>query len=45
MNFRVMLRVMIAAAIGFGIGMAAQAKSTPAAAAHEPPAKIAAPAR
>lgn len=35
MNFRVMWRVLIAAAIGFGIGMAAQAKVTPAAA-HQP---------
>ena len=39
MNFRVLLRAVVAAAIGFGIGMAAQAKSAPSAP-QETPARI-----
>lgn len=45
MNFRVVLRAAIAAAIGFGIGMAAQAKGVAPAHAYETPVKIEAPAR
>lgn len=40
MNFRIILRVLIASAIGFGIGLAAQAKGVAPAHAHETPARI-----
>lgn len=40
MNFRVLLRAALAAAIGFGIGLAAQAKGIAPAAAHESGARI-----
>lgn len=45
MNYRVLLRAAVAAAIGFGIGLAAQAKGIAPANAHDAPAKIEAPAR
>jgi hypothetical protein len=40
MSVRVLLRAAIAAAIGFGIGLAAQAKGITPAHAHEAPLKI-----
>ncbi len=45
MNLRVLLRIVIAGAIGFGIGMAAQAKGVAPAHAKDAPMKIEAPAR
>jgi hypothetical protein len=40
MNFRIFLRAALAAAIGFGIGMAAQAKGIASTPAHDASAKI-----
>lgn len=45
MNYRVLLRAAVAAAIGFGIGLAAQAKGIVPAHAQDAPVKIEAPAR